>query len=198
MKQVIVIHGGRTFNTHKEYINSLKNREVGIERFKYQKDWKESLQKELGSKFEVFLPKMPNSFNARYQEWKIWFERMSKFLRNDAIFAGHSLGGIFLAKYFSENIFPKKVKVVILVSAPYDSSLNEALAEFKLSQNFDKFTEQTKNIYLIHSKDDPVVPFSHVNKYKKALPNASIVIFTDRQHFNQESFPEIVELIKSI
>jgi len=50
----------------------------------------------------------------------------------------------------------------------------------------------------VHSKDDPVVPFTQLKKYQQALPNAETVVFENREHFNQETFPEIIELIKSI
>ena len=99
-QQVVVIHGGRTFPTYEEYLHSLKTREITAEKFKLQKDWKESLQNELGEEFEVFNPKMPNGNNAVYEEWKIWFERMLGFLGDNAVLIGQSLGGIFLVKYF--------------------------------------------------------------------------------------------------
>ena len=119
-KQVVVIHGGRTFKTYQEYIRSIRNREVSIDKFKIQKNWKDSLEKKLGKNFEVFAPHMPNGNNAVYEEWKIWFCRMVEFINDDAIFIGHSLGGIFLAKYICENTCSKKIKAVILVAAPFN------------------------------------------------------------------------------
>jgi predicted alpha/beta hydrolase family esterase len=50
----------------------------------------------------------------------------------------------------------------------------------------------------MHSKDDPVVPFEHAGMFKKALPDAEVMAFEDREHFNQETFPEIIELIKKL
>lgn len=198
-KQVVVIHGGKTFKTYQEYIYSLLNREVDADRFKEQKNWRDSLGAKLGADFEVFTPKMPNPNNAVYKEWKIWFERMTEFLNDNVIFVGHSLGGIFLAKYFSENLFNKKVKAVLLVAAPSADLKDEApLFGFTLPKSLKKLQNQAKIIYLIHSKDDPIVPFSHVNKYKKLLPNSQIVAFKNKQHFHRESFPEIVKLIKKL
>jgi len=45
-------------------------------------------------------------------------------------------------------------------------------------------------------KDDPVVPFAQVKKYKIELPNAEEIIFEDREHFSQEEFPELVKALK--
>ena len=198
-KQIIIIHGGTTFDTYEEYIAFLKNRDVNAEKFKTKRDWKGLLETELSTDYEVFSPRMPNGANARYEEWKIWFERMIPFLENGGIFVGHSLGGIFLAKYFSENIFPKKIAAVFLVAAPFNGvGGEESLTDFILPQSLEKFAAQTPVIYLMYSKDDPVVPIDECRKYTEKLPQARIIPFSDKQHFNQDSFPEIVELLRSI
>lgn len=198
-KQIVVIHGGDSFVKYEDYIAYLKNCEVMLDDFKAKKDWKSSLEKELGDDFELLLPRMPNGFNARYEEWKIWFERMSSFLSDGVVFIGHSLGGIFLAKYLAENELVQKIKAVLLVGAPFDDAGGEeSLKEFVLTSSLEKFNKQGGKIYLFHSEDDSVVPFGELAKYKKSLGRAEIKVFKDRQHFNQESFPEIIEIIKGL
>lgn len=197
-KQVAVIHGGDAFDTYEKYLDSLINRQVDSQKFKAHQQWQSSLDKELGEDFEIFIPRMPNPDNAHYPEWKIWFEKMIPFISDEVILIGRSLGGIFLAKYLSENICPKKIKTVVLIGAPFDVGSRESLGDFTLSASLEKFSGQVEKIYLIFSQDDPVVPFTQLGKYRKALPNSEEIIFTDRQHFNQESFPEIIELIKKI
>ncbi|MEI8067808.1 MAG: alpha/beta hydrolase [Candidatus Shapirobacteria bacterium] len=198
-QQILFIRGGDTFESYNDYISYLKNKKVNLEKLKVRKDWKHKLQINLGEGFEVFLPEMPNRANARYEEWKIWFEKIIPLLDENLILAGSSLGGIFLAKYLSENKINKKIKAVILVAAPFDGSTNEeSLVYFKLPDSLSKFAEQCENVYLIQSRDDELVLFEEVEKYKKELPNAKLVTFEDRGHFNQEDFPEIVDLIKKI
>lgn len=198
-KQVVVIHGGKTFDSYEEYIDSLKTREVDIESFKIKKDWKDNLQNKLGDYFEVIQPRMPNGNNAQYAEWKIWFERLAQFLNDKIILVGHSLGGIFLAKYLSENHFSKEIKATFLVAAPFDvTDMNETLGNFKLPPSLEKFEKQGGQIYLVNSKDDKVVPFSNCQSYQKALTDSQAMIFENRQHFNQEDFPEIIAEIKAL
>jgi uncharacterized protein len=198
-QQVIVIHGGSTFDTYEEYISHLKKSEIQIERLRLKRDWKESLAKKLGEDFDVLLPQMPNKTSAHFEEWKIWFGKIIPFLENKVILVGHSLGGIFLAKYLSENDIPKKIKATILVSAPFDDEkTGRSLADFKLSFSLTKFADQGGKIYLIQSKDDLEVPFENIGKYKKSLPEAKTMIFENRGHFLQEDFPEIIDLIKSL
>lgn len=198
-QQIIIIHGGDTFNTYKDYISFLKNREIDLDRLRLKRDWKDTLSEELGENFDVLSPRMPNGTNARYKEWKIWFERIIPFLGKDVIFIGHSLGGIFLAKYLSENTISKTIKATILVAAPFDdANSEESLTDFKLPSSLAKFSEQSGIIYLIHSKDDPIVSFEQFGKYKQALPNAKTTTFNNREHFNQEAFPEIIKLIRAL
>ena len=107
---------------------------------------------------------------------------------------GHSLGGLFLAKYLSENIFPKKIGGLFLVAAPH--SRTKDIGNFELKDDLEKVWEQCQNIHLYQSEDDLVVPASEAEEYKKAWPKAKLHIFPDRGHFNQENFPELVEEIK--
>jgi len=198
-QQIIAIHGGTSFENYQDYINFLKNHEINFDKLKSSKGWKDSLQEDLGEEFEVLMPRMPNPSNAVYEEWKIWFERIIELCDDNLIFIGHSLGGIFLAKYFSENIISKKIKAVFLVAAPFDdSNSEESLSPFKLPASLEKFEKQCENIYLLQSRDDILVLFEEMEKYKKALPKAKTFIFEGRGHFNSETFPEIVELIKEI
>lgn len=198
-KQIIVIHGGDTFETYEEYIAFLKDFSIDSLDYFTRKTWKETLSEKIGSQFEVIVPKMPNKTNAKYSEWKIWFEKLVPLLNSEIVLVGHSLGGIFLAKYLSENILPRKIKGAFLVAAPYDDKdADYSLADFNLSDDLGKLQSQSGKLFIFHSKDDPVVPFADFEKYKSALPDAHTVIFENRGHFNQEEFPELVDMIKEV
>lgn len=197
-QQILFISGGNTFGSKKDYLSWLKNLKMNIEKTKAKLSWRDTLHKKLGNKFEVYKPKMPNSINASYTEWSILFNKIIKLLNDNLILIGHSLGGIFLAKYLAENDINKKIKATILISAPFGGAGGESLGSFVLPKSLKKLEQQAGKIYLIQSKDDKVVPLNQVKKYKKELPRAILKIFKDREHFSQESFPEIVELIKGI
>lgn len=196
-RQIVVIHGGTSFDTQADYLDFIKTRAVDIERLRGADDWRGALAGELGEEFEVLLPKMPNPTNARYTEWRIWLERCEPFIQDDAVFIGHSLGGIFLAKYLAENRWPKKVRATLLVAAPFDGcSTPESLADFALPESLAKLAAHGGEVYLVHSKDDPVVPYGEAVKYQQALPQARRLTFSDKGHFNQASFPELAALIR--
>jgi len=197
-KQIVVIHGGDTFDTYNEYLSFLKDFELDWEQLKIKK-WKDNLGGQLGPDFEIITPLMPNKLNAKYLEWEIWFSKLIPFLDAEIVLVGHSLGGIFLVKYLSENILPLKIRGVFLVAAPYDDkNADYSLADFNLSKDLKNLQLQTDALFIFHSQDDPVVPFADLEKYKLALPRANVVTFADRGHFNQAEFPELVHEIKKI
>jgi predicted alpha/beta hydrolase family esterase len=195
--QVFLIHGGNTFKTKKDYLKFLKSRKITVDKRKY---WSgDYLTKQLGSGFQIIRPKMPLSENASYEDWKIHFKRHVPYMKNNIILIGNSLGGIFLAKYLSENRFPKKILSTYLVCPPFDSSIpGEDLAGgFKLKANLSKLEKSSKNLVLMFSKDDDVVPVSHAEKYRKKLKNANIIIYKRKNgHFKISTFPEIIKMIK--
>jgi uncharacterized protein len=196
-QQVLVIHGGNAFETHEEYISYLQNAEVTLERIQF-KDWKKNLSGALGEHFEVIAPQMPNAMNARYAEWKIWFEKLIPLLHDEIIFIGHSLGGIFLAKYLSENVYPKAIKATFLIAAPYNTENEHPLVDFIITKDLSLFEKQGGIISLYHSTDDFIVPYSNFIAYQNVLPNARAYSFDDKNHFLQAAFPELVVEIQKL
>jgi hypothetical protein len=198
-KQVIVIHGGSAYEKYADYLADLKAETVDLDDLRRENGWKDNLQARLGNDFEVLRPQMPNRENATYLEWKVWFDKFTPLFNDEVVLVGHSLGGIFLAKYLSENKFPKGIFGTFLVAAPYhDDETDHSLADFVLTKGFDLFEEQSDRIFIYHSKDDPVVPFLAAMKYNGDIEKAELVSFEGRGHFNQAEFPEIEQDIKSI
>ncbi len=186
-----------TFKNKKDYLYWLKTREVSVEK---KITWSDSyLEKKLGNNFEIIKPRMPLQDNAKYEEWKIYFERFFPQLRNDIILIGSSLGGIFLAKYLSEHKFPKKILATYLICPPFDNSLSseDLVGGFKLKSDLSLLEKNSKNLKLLFSKNDDVVPVIHAEKYRKKLPNADIIVYENKNgHFKISEFPEIIRMIK--
>jgi hypothetical protein len=198
-KQLIIIHGADAWPSETEHLHYLQNTPVSKETFQYTPRWKQKLAQELANDFDVLSPTMPCRSNANFAAWGIWFDRMLPFIEDEAIFVGHSMGGIFLVKYLSENNFPKTIKATILVAAPFDDeNTDEPLCSFALTKPLDNFSKQAGKVYLMHSEDDPVVPYEQVKKYQQALPQAKLINFTDRDHFSQIDFPELRQLITTL
>ena len=196
-RRIFTIHGGNAFASYDEYMDSLRTKVIDLDRFQ-QKGWRNNLGEVLGEGYEVISPRMPNANNAKYEEWKIWFEKHIPFMRDGVVLIGHSLGGIFLAKYLSENRMPVKIAATFLVAAPYDLDSERKIVEFTLPESLALLSEQAGKLFLYQSKDDQVVSFTELAKYSAALPSAQAVVFEDRGHFDQEQLPEIVRDIEEL
>lgn len=201
--QLFYIHGGEAFSDYKKYLKHLETVEIEppTEDSERSLIWTDSLRTELGEDWEVFKPTMPNKLNARYKEWKIWFERHFEFLRDDVVLLGWSQGGYFLAKYLIENQTPFKVKALFLVAAPFEPADfgGEDGGDFAFNtKKVGQLAKRAETIHIFHSEDDPVVPFEHARLYHEGIKDSVLLSFTSRGHFVVEEFPELVEKIKGV
>lgn len=204
-KQVVFIHGGEAYSNYEDFLDDLKESQIrNLPGTQKEERWTHSLEDDLGSDFEVFKPSMPNSSNAKYLEWKIWFEKHFEFLRDGVVLIGHSQGGMFLTKYLIENETPFAIKALFLAGSVYDGS--EVAEGFRedggdFTYDLDKvptLSSRVDNVFIMHSKDDFVVPFSHGEALAKVLPEAEFMVFEDKNHFLIEEFPELITKIKAI
>lgn len=197
-KQILFVHGGYTFGSRKDYLSFLKSYE--LDPYRKKKYWINWIALKLKNRYEIFNPDMPCEKNAKYEEWRIWFEKYIKFIKDkNPIIIGHSLGAIFLLKYLSENNFPKKIYQLHLVApAIFDDGLGpEKLSTFKANiKNIRKIEKKCKELHLWHSKDDNICAFKNSEIIKKIIPSVSFHVFKNKGHFKQPTFPEILKVIK--
>lgn len=196
--QILYVHGGMTFKNRDDYLNFLRTREISLED---KRKWnKKYLINGVGDYFNIIHARMPLTENAQYEEWKITFERYIPLLNDNLMLMGTSLGGIFLAKYLSENVLPKKILSVYLICAPFDDTLSteDLVGGFELKDDLSLIMKNCKHITLMFSKDDDIVPVAHAELYREKLPDANIVIYESKNgHFFIDEFPEIIEMIKA-
>ena len=126
------------------------------------------------------------------------FEKLVPFLTDDVILIGHSLGACFLTRYLAENLFSRNIRAILLVAGVYSGNVAGMTKEFSAPESLELLDKQSDHVFLYHSKDDNVVPFSELAKYQTALPNALTRVFSNQGHFGQETFPELVADIKSL
>jgi len=195
--QILLVHGGMTFKNKEDYIHWLETRKISIEK---KESWaKEYLDQSLGEHFEIIRPRMPLQDNAKYEEWKIHFEKHIPYLEDGLILIGSSLGGLFLAKYLSENIVPKKILSTYLVCPPFDNSMPEEdlAGGFELKEDLSLLRTNAGKLKLLFSEDDDVVPLSHAKKYKEKIGEDFVITYPGKNgHFMVSEFPEIVAMIK--
>lgn len=193
MKQIVIIHGGDSFLTYEDYLQDLKDTELDRERLHPAKRWKDTIIESF-PEAEILTPTMPNSANAQFDEWQIWFEKIIPFFGDDVKLIGHSLGAMFLAKYLHQQPLDRPVRQLILLAGGYDGD-TAGYGSFAL-ESATGLEKSADEIHLMHSRDDFVVPFSELAKYQADLPTAEVHTFDSRNHFLDAEFPELIELLK--
>lgn len=71
-------------------------------------------------------------------------------------------------------------------------------ADFILPNDLGKAAQQAGQMILFHSQDDAIVTYANVEDYQRAFPDARLISFEHRGHFNEERFIEIEEVIRSM
>ena len=202
-KNIILIGGGDSFSDREDFLQYLRTTDMrDLPSENDRKSWKQWVKAELGEEYYFDMPLMPNKENAKYDEWKIWFERHLDVVEESVLLVGLSLGAQFLAKYLIENDVKVDIEGLFLLAGPcgyFDDPDGMDCASFAFDQtDLHKIQDKVGKITIMHSKDDFVVPYDHALKYKEALPEAELVTFTDKNHFLVEELPELVEKIKSL
>lgn len=201
-KTVIVIHGGDAYLDYEQYLVSLKQATVDPF-FTHQESWRKQLPETLGEDFTVITPRMPCKENARYNEWKIWFEKYLSYTSAQTHLVGHSLGAMFLVRYCSENVLPKGIVGVHLVAGgytPIDKKGKEIIGGGDFyAQSKDLINlEKLENCNVYHSEDDPVVPYECATFLLEHATKIQFNSFVNRGHFLQKDFSELVANIKGV
>lgn len=141
--------------------------------------WMSWIMKELSKErtYSCVLP-MPDSKKPVVSKW---IEEIAHAVDNsseDEIFlVGHSLGSTAILKYLESTPENKKISCVILVSgliSPLDpeneQSVYRAIDSFVIPKiDLSKVKGKVGKIIVLHSKDDPAVPFHHGEVISKAL-----------------------------
>lgn len=140
---------------------------------------------------------IPNSYAPEYGVWKREFERFD--IDETTILIGHSCGGGFLVRYFSEHPH-LRVRHIILV-APWINPTKEERAG-----NFFDFIirkgiiDQASKFTIIASDNDYDTITKSVDILRNELPGVQYIELKGKQHFTYndlgtEEFPELLEEI---
>jgi predicted alpha/beta hydrolase family esterase len=134
----------------------------------------------------------------QHPEYWTWARRIDELLigKRRPILVGHSFGASVLLKYLSETVRRPALAGLFLVATPF---WGPDFAEFALPPDFEARLRDVRPLYLYHSLDDPEIPLEHLERYRRALPDASVRILDGRGHeFDQPQFPELTADIRRL
>lgn len=161
----------------------------------------ESLERYLGQGYDVACPAMPDEENAPYDPWKRKIEEQLNMLKKPVILVGHSAGASYLVKILTEIKVTVPVSGVFLLNTPFWGSegwLYEGYEEVELPDDFNQRFPGDIKTFLYHTRDDEIVPFSHLALYSRLLPQAVVREIDTGGHQMNNDLSIVADDIKSL
>ena len=153
--------------------------------------WFPWLKKELENKgFSVRVPAMPKPEKPKIENWVNYLSKKVGRPDKNTYFVGHSIGCQTILRYLETLPSDKKAGGAVFVAGWFTLKNLETKEEKEISKpwlevpiNFKKIKKHTNKFVAIFSDNDPFVPISNKNLFKKRL-NAKIIIEHKKGHFD--------------
>jgi serine hydrolase len=157
--------------------------------------WEPLLGDALGRGYRVLAPRMPRPDQPQYWTRARRIDELIGRTRRP-ILVGHSFGASVLLKYLAETVRRPALAGLFLVATPF---WGPEFPKFALPPDFGARLRDLSPIYLYHSRDDAEIPIEHLERYRRALPHATVRVLLGRGHeFNQAQFPELAADIRGL
>jgi predicted alpha/beta hydrolase family esterase len=119
------------------------------------------------------------------------------FLKNEDILLGHSMGGLLLLQYLESAEMVETPRAVVLVAAPWKIFKPE-LSQLMVDElDADVIMWKAREFFVVHSKDDKLVPFEHGKKLAEVL-RANFIERDGEDHYMAEQYSVLRDLILEI
>ena len=158
--------------------------------------WFDWLKKELDA--EVIAFDMPDTDKPKIEKWVGFLEKNVK-IDSETYFIGHSIGCQTILRFLEKQ--DKKIEGCVFVAGWFnlkDLEENEIeIAKPWLTRkiDFDRVRKNCKKFLAIFSDNDPYVPVSDAELFKKNL-GARIILKHGKEHFNNVSkIDEILDFV---
>lgn len=149
--------------------------------------------------FEVETPELPLSTEDSLNLPEI-IQAMKEqigYLKSDDILVGHSLGAFIILQYLEAVEMTETPRAVVLIAAPWKVSRPELRQLFIADLDADVLMWKAREFFVVHSKDDNLVPFEHGQMLAEQL-KAKLLAVDKQRHFMGEQYPILAEIIKRI
>jgi len=157
-----------------------------------------SLRDKLGTEYNVLYPKMPEEEDQGYEAWKTQISKELAKIDDEVILVGHSVGSSMLLKYLSEENIKNSIPGILLIAAPYWGTGGWQMDEFTLDEGYVSEILKGLPVFFYHSRDDDIVPFTHLALHAEKFPQATIREFDGRRHQLNNDLSEVAADIKGL
>lgn len=147
--------------------------------------------------FEVICPELPNPENPDVVAWTETLVKEVKVLTKDDVIVGHSLGGAAALRMLEAVEARTTPQACVLISAPWFINAEQLRGFFLTELDHDVLMWRASKFVVIHSKNDPVIPFSHAERYAQVF-HARLVSTEADGHFDGVEYPILLDEIVKV
>lgn len=157
----------------------------------------ESLRRELGDRYEVRYPRMPDEGDPGYARWSTAIRREMAGLDDGAVAVGHSVGAAILVSALAEQPPEGGLAAIVLIAAPFVGQGGWPGDEFELTSDLGGRLPSGARVHVFHGLRDEIAPPSHADLYALAIPQAQVHQLPGRDHQLNNDLSEVAEAIRT-
>jgi predicted alpha/beta hydrolase family esterase len=158
----------------------------------------DSLRRELGPRYDIHYPVMPNEADPKYAAWKQALERELAALEPGAVVVGHSVGGTILINVLADQTPRSSLAAICLISTPFIGVGGWQSDDIEPRSDLAARLPRDVPILLYHGQDDETAPIAHVDLYARALPRAHVCRLANRDHQLNNDLSEVANDIRQL
>jgi len=156
-----------------------------------------SLRRELGARYVVRYPQMPNEDDPTLAAWRPVLERELASLGKGAIVVGHSVGGTILINVLAESPPTVALDAIVLIAAPFIGDGGWESEEIQPRADLAERLPSGVPVFLFHGEDDDEVPIAHVELYARSIPRAQVHRLAGRDHQLNNDLSDVARVLTS-
>lgn len=154
-----------------------------------EENWFPWLKKELEAfGCKVFVPEFPTPEGQNLENWMNVFDKYRKYLDENSIVVGHSIGPAFLLRVIESLDFPIKAAFLVsgFISELGNPDFDEINRTFYANFDWEKILKNCRKFEVFHSDNDPYVPFGKAEELAENLCT-EVIMVKEAGHFNADS-----------
>ncbi len=147
--------------------------------------------------FEVIVPELPDPENPDRDAWTQALVASIRYLSEDDIIVGHSLGGAAALRFLEAAEARTTPKGCVLISTPWMINDERFRGFFLTDLDHDVLMWRASKFTVIHAQDDSIIPVAHAKRYADIF-HARLVTPETGKHLSDPEQPIILEEILKI
>ena len=154
-----------------------------------QSNWFPWLKKELEKRgYKVFLPELPQAWQPNIQRYWNFLQDKASF-NTETVLIGHSSGATAILGILEKLPQGIKIKAAILVAGFIKDRSWNCQGLFPHLFDWKRISNAAKEIFVIHSNNDPYVPLTDAQEIATNL-HTKVILKPNQGHFNLSASPK--------